>query len=78
MEEWEECSVLVEGAVQSRQVGVCKGIGWLPFCQGNGGTGSSCGVNDSVGGSYFRDWDGMMLGLECVGDPLAACVSHED
>ncbi len=26
----------------------------------------------------FWDWDGMMLELECVGDPLAACVSHED
>jgi hypothetical protein len=32
----------------------------------------------SVGSSYFRDWDGMMLETEHVGDPLTACVSHED
>jgi hypothetical protein len=44
----------------------------------NGGGESCCGINDSVGSSYIRDWDGMMLELERVGDPLAACVSHED
>jgi hypothetical protein len=28
------CLVSVEGAVQPCQVGVCKGIGWLPFLSG--------------------------------------------
>jgi hypothetical protein len=40
--------------------------------------GASCGINDSVGSSYFRDWDGMMLEMEGFSDPLAACVGHED
>ncbi len=44
----------------------------------NGGCESCCGINNSVGSSYFRDWDGMMLESEHVGDPLATCVSHED
>jgi hypothetical protein len=44
----------------------------------NGGGESCCGVNDPVGSNYFRDWDGMMLALERAGDPLAACVSHEE
>jgi hypothetical protein len=44
----------------------------------NGGRWPWCGVNDSVGSSYFRDWDGMMLEMERVGDPLAACVGHDD
>ncbi len=44
----------------------------------NGGGESCCGVNNSVGSSYFRDWDGMMLESEHVSEPLAACVSHED
>ena len=39
---------------------------------------SRCGINDSVGSTYFGDWDGMMLETERVCDPLAACVSHED
>jgi hypothetical protein len=38
---------------------------------------SFCGIDDSVGSSYFRDWDGMMLEAEPVGDPLAACDGHE-
>ncbi len=44
----------------------------------NGGGYSCYGVNDSVSTSYFWDWDGMMLETECVGDPLAARVGHED
>jgi hypothetical protein len=44
----------------------------------NGSGESCCGVNDSAGGSYIRDWDGMMLESKRVGDPLTACVSHED
>ena len=44
----------------------------------NGGGESCCGVNYLVGGHYFWDWDGMMLESECVGDPLAACVNHEN
>jgi hypothetical protein len=42
----------------------------------NGSSQSVCGVNDSVGGHYLWDWDGMMLEPERVGDPLAASVSH--
>ncbi len=48
----------------------------LEACNGSGE--SCCGVNYSVGSSYFWDWDGMMLESECVCDPFAACVSHED
>jgi hypothetical protein len=43
----------------------------------NVGSESCCDVNDPVGSSYFQDWDGMMLELKGVGDPLAACVSHD-
>jgi hypothetical protein len=28
--------------------------------------------------AVFLEWDGMLLELERVSDPLAACVSHED
>ncbi len=44
----------------------------------NGGGLSCCGVNDSVRDHYLQDWDGMMLGSERVGDPLATCVGHEN
>jgi hypothetical protein len=44
----------------------------------NGGIQSYCDVNGSIGGSYLWDWDGMMLDLECVGDPLAARVGHKN
>jgi hypothetical protein len=30
----------------------------------NGGSESCCGINDSFGSSYIRDWDGMMLESE--------------
>jgi hypothetical protein len=76
--------VLVEGAVQLCHVRGCGGTGWLPFfgrCILNAYTGggqSFCGINDSVSGRYLRDWDGMMFELESVGDPLTACVGHEN
>ncbi len=28
--------------------------------------------------AFIPDWDGMMLEMECVGDPFATHVSHED
>jgi hypothetical protein len=47
-------------------------IGRCVLDASSGGGESCCGVDDSVGSSYIRDWDGMILELEHVGDPLAA------
>jgi hypothetical protein len=44
----------------------------------NGSSKSCCGINDSDSDCYLRDRDGMMFELERVGDPLTACVDHEN
>jgi hypothetical protein len=49
------------------------GVSWM-----HGGGKLFCCINDSIGGCYLWDWDGMMLEAKCVSDPLATCVSHEN
>jgi hypothetical protein len=53
------------------------GASWTPAMV-NGGSESCCGISDSVGGCYPRDWEDMIFEPEHVSDPLTACDGHEN